>query len=77
MAHKTNSKEQFLFKYYNFKLSANLTLEPRFIPSSSAEAALALRIVEDKFPVFETNVLFLKYARILYPFSSNRFFQYL
>ena len=74
MAHKTNSKEQFLLKYYNFKLSADLRLDSAYVPSSVAEGALALQIIENKFPVFETNVLFLKYAKVLYPFSSNHFF---
>jgi hypothetical protein len=74
MAHKTNSKEQFLLKYYNFKLSADLRLDSTYVPSSVTQGALALQIIENKFPVFETNVLFLKYAKILYPFSSNQFF---
>ena len=75
MAHKTNSKEQFLFKYYNFKLSADLFLESRYVPSSAEQGALVLRTVEDHFPVFETNVLFLKYARIIYPFFANSRFK--
>ena len=70
MAHKTNSKEQFLFKYYNFKLSADLRLEREYVPSSAAQGALALTTLETRFPVFETNVLFLKYAKVLYPFTA-------
>ena len=67
MAHKTNSKEQFLFKFYNFKFSFNLSpLEP-LVPSSIRQGAYVLLLTRRLFPVFETNLLALKYYEISHP----------
>ena len=75
MAHKTNSKEQFLFKYYNFKFSANLKIEDYLASSSLKQGALVGKRVAEEFPSFSTNILFIKYARIYYPVRDNLFFQ--
>ena len=77
MAHKTNSKEQFLFRYYNFKFSASLNLDTNFVPSSIDQGAFTLSRFLSSFPVFETNVLFLKYARVKYPLLDSKYFQQL
>lgn len=77
MAHKTNSKEQFLFRYYNFKFSASLNIDYDFVPSSVLQGAFTLNKFLSSFPTFETNVLFLKYARVKYPLYDLHFFRYL
>ena len=75
MAHKTNSKEQFLFKFYNFKFSIDLSLPPRLVPNSINQGAHSLTITRKLFPVFETNLLFLKYYQISYPVRDQNFFK--
>ena len=77
MAHKTNSKEQFLFKFYNFKFSVNLNTSSAIIPMSVSQGAYTLNLAYRFFPVFETNMLFLKYYRIHYPIRATAFFQHL
>ena len=77
MAHKTNSKEQFLFKYYNFKFSANLKLEDHLASSSVKQGALVGKRIVEQFPSFSTNILFIKYARLYYPVRDRVFFQIL
>lgn len=74
MAHKTNSKEQFLFKYYNFKFSANLKLEDDLASSSIKQGALVGKRTIEQFPSFSTNILFIKYARLSYPVRDLTFF---
>ena len=75
MAHKTNSKEQFMFKYYNFKFSARLELEDQLTASCLSQGALIARVTTTKFPSFGTNIMFLKYARIYYPVKDVTFFK--
>lgn len=75
MAHKTNSKEQFMLKYYNFKFSARLELEEQLTASCLAQGALIARVSTSKFPSFGTNILFLKYAKIYYPVKDAVFFK--
>ena len=75
MAHKTNSKEQFLFKYYNFKFSANLKLEDYLVSSCIKQGALVGKRASEHFPSFSTNILFIKYARLIYPVRDRAFFE--
>jgi hypothetical protein len=74
MAHKTNSKEQFLFKFYNFKFSFSLKTSFKLAPSTVAQGAHSLSITKKLFPVFETNMLFLKSYEISYPVHDKSFF---
>lgn len=67
MAHKTNSKEQFLFKFYNFKFSFTLRPKRLHVASSPQQGAHAIALTHRLFPVFGTNLLFLKYYEISYP----------
>jgi len=76
MAHKTNSKEQFQFKFYFYKFSI----------TSHLAAGTALRSVaagghfgvngKKNFPFFETNLMLLKYAKIRFVFSDASYFNY-
>lgn len=74
MAHKTNSKEQFMFNFYNFKFSAALSVPQEALPRSIAQGGHVLQITKKLFPVFETNLLLLKYYRISYPIKDQTFF---
>ena len=73
MAHKTNSKEQFMFKFYKFKFSFNLFIEDENLPLSPSQGAYALDLTKKLFPSFETNLLFLKAYEITYPISVGAY----
>lgn len=76
MAHKTNSKEQFEFKFY-FTLATfrGVTESGRVV--NSCDAAAALLLVSGKlFPTFSTNVLFLKTSRVFFTYHDRSFFNY-
>lgn len=75
MAHKTNSKEQFLIKFYNFKFSFELRPNPVLIPTSISEGAYVLVLTKKLFPVFETNLISLKYYQIVYPILIKKTLQ--
>lgn len=74
MAHKTNSKEQFLFKHYNFKFSVTLKMPAEMTSSAIGQGAYSMHLVREDFPVFETNLLFLKYAKVSLPCKDSLFF---
>lgn len=73
MAHKTNSKEQFMFKFYNFKFSFELLSYSSTIAPSVTQGAYVMRLTNRLFPVFETNLLSLKYYEITYPVRVTPF----
>lgn len=76
MAHKTNSKEQFVFKFYKFKAC----IKTRFTIDGGLESVnmslLALLQTKSIFPVFETNLLLLKHYRVFLLMSDGEFFSY-
>lgn len=73
MAHKTNSKEQFMFKFYNFKFSFELLAYSSAVAPSVTQGAYVMRLTTRLFPVFETNLLSLKYYEIMYPVRVTQF----
>jgi len=75
MAHKTNSKEQFLFKVYNFKFSFKFPVPSKLSASGVGQGAYVLLLTKRLFPVFETNLLFLKAYKISYPITDTRTFR--
>ena len=77
MAHKTNSKEQFLLKFYNFKFSINIDHCRTLLPSSPAASAHQFQLLQKIFPVFETNLLLLKYYILRYPGKGTFYFRVL
>ena len=74
MAHKTNSKEQFMFLFYHFSYSFVRPISKEHVPTSSLQMAHALNLTRQTFPVLETNLLFLKNVQIRYPFRAGKFF---
>lgn len=78
MAHKTRSKEQFVFKFYHFAITFK-ELQPMSVNSlilSNRTLAYALILTRQLFPVFETNLLYLKYYRVRYRLRDGQFFRY-
>lgn len=73
MAHKTRSKEQFLFQFYYFKFSFKAPIAHKVAPGSPLEGANALEMTRQLFPIFETNMLFLKMYDISYPVRVKNF----
>lgn len=76
MAHKTNSKEQFMFKFYFFKFCVSITTPLKEIPSSINSSVSAYYIMKSTFPCFETNLLLLKYYEIASLFREKHFFNF-
>ena len=74
MAHKTNSKEQFLFKFYNFKFSFAMRIDDSRCPTSVLQGAQVLSMTKSTFPVFETNLLFLKHFNVVHSLCDATFF---
>jgi len=76
MAQKTRSKEQFHFKFYVFKVSVKTHLLNEFSLNSLDQTLLAFLITKSTFPIFETNLLFLKNYTLNLRFYDNVFFNY-
>ena len=76
MAHKTNSKEQIAFKFYKFKVSVKASFLPEFTLKSIDQGLLSILQAKTLFPVFSTNMLFLKTYSIQTNISSGDFFNY-
>jgi len=76
MAHKTNSKEQFVFKFYKFKASIKTWFTNEHKLLSVDGSLLALLLTKSIFPVFETNILLLKHYTIYLTFSDTKYFNY-
>ena len=78
MAHKTRSKEQFIFKFYHFTITFKVNNQVIIASNNTSVKALAhmLMLTKRLFPVFETNLLYLKYYRVLYPLTDQYFFVY-
>jgi hypothetical protein len=76
MAHKTNSKEQFVFKFYKFKASIKTWFTHEHRLSSVDGSLLALLLTKSIFPVFETNLLLLKHYTIYLTFHDIKYFNY-
>jgi hypothetical protein len=76
MAHKTNSKEQFTFKFYKFKASIKTYFVTEYRLNSVDQSLLALLMTRKAFPFFETNVLLLKHSTIYLSMSDPHYFNY-
>ena len=76
MAQKTRSKEQFHFKFYVLKVSVKTTLSNEFILESLDQTLLAILTTKKTFPIFETNLLFLKNYSLNLHFFDKLYFNY-
>ena len=76
MAHKTNSKEQFLMKFYYFKVSFAGEVVESVNLNSVNKGFYFFFILNKFFPVFDTNLMFLKYYRVTFNVCDRQFFNY-
>ena len=78
MAHKTRSKEQFIFKFYHFTITFKVNSRLVISSPNTSIGALAhvLVLTKQLFPIFETNLLYLKYYRVRYSLVDQSFFVY-
>lgn len=76
MAHKTNSKEQIVFKFYKFKVSIKSNFLTEYSLKSIDQGLLSLLNAKYLFPVFDTNLLFLKNYNIQTLLTDKTFFNY-
>ena len=76
MAHKTNSQEQFVFKFHKYKISIKTRLTIEYSIKSIDEQLLALLLAKSIFPVFATNLLLLKYYILGISGRDSRYFSY-
>lgn len=71
MAHKTNSKEQFLTKHYNVRLSVTSLVEPEYSADGLIDGAFLMSQTKKLFPAFGTNLLFTKSATVTSSLSAT------
>lgn len=76
MAQKTRSKEQFHFKFYILKVSMRTYLINSYKFSSIDQTLLTLLTIKKTFPIFETNMLFLKHYNLSLHYSDAVYFNY-
>lgn len=79
MAHKTRSKEQYKFLYYNFKISLKVYLEinEKYYSNNSIYSTFVfLFLTKKEFFDFETNLLFLKFCTIFIKFNDKNYFNF-
>lgn len=75
IAHKTWSKEQYMFQFYLIKISFK-TETFLSIPNSVNAGFLAIFFSSTNFPIFETNLLFLKYFKFMLILQDKKYFSY-
>lgn len=73
MAHKTNSKEQFISKHYHFKVQFTVK-RSSFVYSPTGTRRLVNVSLIESFPIFETNLLFLMSTKIHTPLRLTKYF---
>lgn len=74
MAHKTNSKEQMVFRFYRFTCSIKTFFRHNKGPLSIEQGLFLTLLSKNTFPVFETNLLLLKsYTLSIQAFDKKYF----
>lgn len=74
MAHKTNSKEQFISRYYKFRVKFEVKRHYKNSLLSNKSSSCLSTPFHKMFPTFETNLLFLTSSRVLVPLVPRGFF---
>lgn len=74
MAHKTFSKEQFLFKFYKMRVTIKTVFTETVTIDSVKKANQVLLIIKNNFPFFETNLLLLKYYKLFITSTDANFY---
>ena len=76
MAHKTNSKEQYEFRFYYTVATLNFSLRPGNFVNSVNAAALSIMLCKRSLPLIATSVLLIKHYTIMYYFNDSIFYNY-
>ena len=74
MAHKTNSKEQFVFRFFKFAVSIKTLFTTTKAPQTINHGLYLHFLTKKSFPIFETNILMLKNYTIILTLSDQVFF---
>lgn len=76
MAHKTRSKEQFLYSYYSFLVSFKAEIRNSINFDSPNKGLLLVFLTKKNFQIFETNVFFLKFFKFLFSINISNFLNF-
>ena len=76
MAHKTRSKEQFIYKYYKFLLVFKSNVNLPQVINSLDNALLFIFLTKKNFRIFETNLIFLKFFKFFFPIQTSQFLNF-
>lgn len=76
MAHKTNSKEQYEFRFYYTVATLNFRLKPGNFVNSVNAAALSIILCKKSLPLIATSILLIKHYTIMYYFNDLKFYNY-
>lgn len=76
MAHKNWSKEQYKFQFYKFKISFNSIFKNESCLPSINSGIFFILLSRKFFPHFETNLLFIKFYKILFFINDFNYFNY-
>lgn len=76
IAHKNWSKEQYLFQYYLFRVTFKNNFINNETPTSVRNGLLFALLTKKHFPVFETNIFFLKNYKSIYVTKDPFYFNY-
>lgn len=74
MAHRNWSKEQYRFQLFKFVITVTSVLDSRDAVRSVNIGALFILLNKTKFPSFETNLIFVRTAAILFFMCDTTFF---
>ena len=74
MAHKNWSKEQYQLKFYKIKIQFKSFFEDENELTRINYSLLFILLAKKNFPVFETNLLFLKYYNFFFFFKDSYYF---
>lgn len=76
IAHKNWSKEQFFFQYFLIRVSFRLEFLSDNVIYDVDQALLFFMLAQKSFPLFETNLLYLKSFRYRIGFQGSDYFKY-
>jgi len=76
MAHKKNSKEQFLFKFYFVVASFRGATDNGLLAKSCDSTILILNLIQKLLPLFSTNLLLIRTIMVFFSYSDLKFFNY-
>jgi len=76
MAHKTNSKEHYKFKFFFYKIKFVAAIKNTVQPLSPDSGLFFALLIKPFFPVFGTNLLLLSSYRLLFSCKTGHFLTY-